>query len=143
MLLNQKTKTTKRQTTIKKQKKETMETTIISIITGSTTGVLKEIRENNIHHTYLGIDQNNHLLMQLSYDDENKKIIEGIYWYMREMEIITNEICAITGPLIELAKKEEEKRFEEYKQKQQESQKKRDEIKKMKQHKTNTETTNT
>ncbi|MBA2610741.1 MAG: hypothetical protein H0U95_02135 [Bacteroidetes bacterium] len=110
-----------------------METTIISIITGSTTGVLKEIRENNIHHTYLGIDQNNQLLMQLSYNEENKKIIEGIHSYIREMEIFINEFNTITAPLMEQAKKEQEKSFKEFKEKQLEFKKRRDKIKKSKQ----------
>lgn len=116
-----------------------METTIISIINGSTTGVLKEIRENNIHHTYIGINQNNQLLMQLSYNEENKKIIERICCYMREMENFINEFSSITTPIMEQAKKEQAKQWKNFSEKQLNYKKKRDKRKTSKQ----TETINT
>lgn len=88
-----------------------MKTAIISITSGATSGVLGIIRKNNMSHTYLGIDQNDQILMQLSYTEEQEGLIKEMYTIMEEMRKLVDAFNAVMTPVIERQRAESELSF--------------------------------
>lgn len=91
-----------------KQNDNTMKTIILNIGSGATSGILKAIREENIKHNYLGIDQNNQLLMQLCYPESQQPLIDAMNVHMKEVEAISAAINAVLQPIFEQQKREED-----------------------------------
>jgi (p)ppGpp synthase/HD superfamily hydrolase len=64
---------------------------IISIPSCASEYVLKTLQENNIKCEYLGIDQAQKILMQISYQDEQEKLYRELNTHIEEADKLLNE----------------------------------------------------
>lgn len=79
---------------------------IISIDSAAATRVLKKLQVNGISCIYLGIDQADKILMEITYNEEQERIIQQVTEYMKEIEKCLQEINSAFQNL--LKKKQDE-----------------------------------
>lgn len=65
---------------------------IVSIDSAAATVVLKKFQANSIPCIYLGMDQANKILMEITYKEEQEGTIQQMTEYMKEVEKFLQEI---------------------------------------------------
>lgn len=80
-----------------------MKTSIMSIPQCAASHTLKSLSDNNINCLYMGVDVSGRILMQISFEQGQEKLIEELTVSMQECEKAINLLLQIVNTALEKA----------------------------------------